>query len=438
VDHAPHSHRRITHSHLNDPPKHEHYGRTQYWVPEYVAASGRRDEGEYHFVPGEILIDDDNAKDPQVRNVLKDYSLTPYPPTGPATEGGPAVPPEETRPLPPVSKMRMLTMPADADQRIVVPEIVDRVRRLDPRARWPQVAPNHVLFGATHKMFGPTEPPKPRKPAFDRLPDVLVGEGVTVAVLDTGIVEHPVLPDFDPNEFDEPDEDDDDELDWEAGHGTFIEGVIRRYAPRVRVVQKRVLTSNGRVSDTSLAERLFECRDADIINLSLGGYTHDNRGTYALPRLFAWLRRRNPHQVIVAAAGNDHTDRPVFPAAMKGVIAVAGCDDNGDWADYSNFGWWVDARARGRHVSTFYTLPSEVAPKPLTLRFSTRTAEFSGWAQWEGTSFAAPVVAAAIAAKMTELSTGSARTAARALLDAAAGTYESGIGVLIDPVDYTT
>jgi hypothetical protein len=432
-----HEHERQAHDHLRDDPDHFHYGGPEYWVPAHVTPSGRRDEGEYHFVAGQLLIDEQIGQDQQVRRILDDNELTPHEPS----DGEPAsgvLSPEERMPLPAVGGMQMLTMPADDDRRIAIPDIVDEIRRRQPDAPWPQVAPNHILLGATHRMFGPAYPAKPHGPEFERFPDQLVANGVTIAVLDTGNLEHESLPHFDPEEYDEPDEDDNEHLDYEAGHGTFIEGIIRRYAPAATVVHKRVLTSNGRVSDTSLAARLRECRSAHIVNLSLGGYTHDNRGQYALPRLFAWLRRRNPTQVIVAAAGNDHTDRPFFPAAAKGVIAVAACDDSGDRADYSNFGWWVDARAKGEHVSTFYRRPRSASGKLLSRPFSDDDADFGGWAEWAGTSFAAPVVAAAIAAKMTELDTFNAKAAARVLLDGAEDSFEPSLGVLIEPTDYTT
>ncbi|MGH9119044.1 MAG: S8/S53 family peptidase [Acidimicrobiales bacterium] len=78
--------------------------------------------------------------------------------------------------------------------------------------------------------------------------------------------------------------------------------------------------------DASLAAALLDGGDADVINLSLGGYTYDSRGAYAFGRAVNHLRRQNPDVALVAAAGNDHTDRPFFPAATKGVIAVAAHD----------------------------------------------------------------------------------------------------------------
>ena len=296
-----------------------------------------------------------------------------------------------------------------------------------------------MFFGSFHAAWGPAHPVKLEDAPFKRFPKKGPGAGVKIAVLDTGAVKHRLLPTKpDPQTYDEPDEDADATLDYEAGHGVFIEGIIKRYAPGATVVHKRVLTSNGTVDDASLARQLDSCRDVDIVNLSLGGYTHDNRGPYALPRVLDALRAHKPEMVVVAAAGNDHTDRPFFPAAAKGVIAVAAHreDDPGGRAPYSNFGWWVDARAKGTHVSTFYDPSYGGEDGSLTTPEGRPLSDSTGWAEWSGTSFAAPVVAAAVAARMTDKGE-DARAAARAVLDNAIGTQREGIGVLVDPKDQT-
>lgn len=430
-----HRHRRIEHDHLNDYPGHRHHGGDNYWAPTGCAPSGQRDEGEYHFVPGEVLVDAKEYERSEVRDLLTRYEFL-----GP-DRGWPEPAPPKKGPDPVVPGMVTVRMdaPPGSFHRLEVPDIIDSVRRSRPDAAGAQVAPNHVLFGAFHNMWGPgTLVEKAAAAPFKRFPKKGPGAGVKIAVLDTGIVKHPLLKSFDPGAYDLPDEDMDKKLDYEAGHGVFIEGIILRYAPAAEVVHKRVLTSNGNVDDASLAARLSECADADIVNLSLGGYTHDNRGLYALPRVLDSLRAQKPDLVVVAAAGNDHTDRPFYPAASKGVIAVAAhADPDVDGrADYSNFGWWVDARAKGTHVSTFYDPAYGGDDGTLTAPFGKRLADFAGWARWAGTSFAAPVVVGAIAARMTGRPQLTAKEAARRLLDEAGPTQRQGLGVLIEPRDY--
>lgn len=87
---------------------------------------------------------------------------------------------------------------------------------------------------------------------------------------------------------------------------------------------------------------------------------------------------------------------------------------------FSSHGPWVDAAALGKDVhSTFFEgnltpAPHDGSPQPQQ--------QFSGFAKWSGTSFAAPWVAGRIAAAMTTQAPGAARTAADAVVAAAIST----------------
>ena len=59
--------------------------------------------------------------------------------------------------------------------------------------------------------------------------------------------------------------------------------------------------------------------------------------------------------LIVAAAGNNHTDAPYYPAAFESVVAVAATDARDVRADFSNFGPHVDVAAPGANILS--TLP---------------------------------------------------------------------------------
>jgi subtilisin family serine protease len=86
---------------------------------------------------------------------------------------------------------------------------------------------------------------------------------------------------------------------------------------------------------------------------------------------------------IVAAAGNGGPGAaPAFPAAYPGVVAVTAVDENGQVYRRANRGDYISFAARGVHVESEYESASSKAKTV------------------SGTSFASPVVAAAIARRL--------------------------------------
>ena len=189
--------------------------------------------------------------------------------------------------------------------------------------------------------------------------------------------------------IDDEDEFDDDEsgtLDFEAGHGTFITGIIQQICPDAEVHIAGVLSSFGD-GDVANVIAAFERgrRQAgpfDIVVMSLGGYMSDDDG-----ELFgAALRRLLGDGLGVSAAGNQSTSRPYFPAALPDDRRRRRRSAQDDKAWFTNFGGWVDACAPAIDVvSTFFRR------RPERRRSTTRRSP--GWARWSGTSFAAPKVA---------------------------------------------
>lgn len=256
----------------------------------------------------------------------------------------------------------------------------------------------------------PAAPPRYLAPRLD-LPD---RRRPNVLVLDTGLrtfdarAEHPALDNcviHDPwydldtvgrwDDEDEPDDDKYGRLDYQAGHGTFISGIIRQLCPAALVHHRGVLTSYGDGDDASVIASIERAvrqlaDDIDIAVMSFGTYGENDQP----PPMAEAIRGLLEHSVVVASAGNDATSRPYYPAALPGVIGV-GALDAGGRAKFSNFGSWVDACAPGIDVvSTFFT------------GFDDRTRDgelvnaYRGWASWSGTSFSGPKVAAVIAQEM--------------------------------------
>lgn len=279
----------------------------------------------------------------------------------------------------------------------------------DTRRRRLAVSPNHLLRGEPNYDGGPADEPQPPRtpPAPPPPPDPAPGrDPVSVAVLDTGLAPHPwfVGRDWyppDPGTAEVLDANLDYRLDAQAGHGTFIAGVLLRGAPQARLLIRRVLGSDGVCDELALLRTLaglhrHDGGSPDVVNLSLGGYTWDDRPS---PLLAAALARFGRQTVFVAAAGNNASDRPFWPAALKSVVAVAALDRDGvEAATFTNYGWWVDACAVGELVtSSFVCFDGPQAAQPPTTDVDPDL--FRGYATWSGTSFAAPVVAAAIAAR---------------------------------------
>lgn len=182
-------------------------------------------------------------------------------------------------------------------------------------------------------------------------------------------------------------------LDFEAGHGTFIAGVIEQICPDAEIHSAGVLSSFGDGDVVGVLATLGAMVDPaapfDIVVMSFGTNLEDDE-----PGVFGReLMRLLGPALGVAAAGNQATCRPYFPAALPGVIGVGALAADGK-AWFSNFGGWVDACAPGIDVvSTFFDDFDEVLHDTVTRRFRQ-------WARWSGTSFSAPKVAAAIAREM--------------------------------------
>jgi subtilisin family serine protease len=308
--------------------------------------------------------------------------------------------------------------------------------------------PNHIMTAGPNWSGGPFDDPAPASdvpaaPGTSTAPAAPV-DGVTgraehhnvvVGILDTGIAKHAWFTghawfaECGADVQDVPDANLDDELDSIAGHGTFIAGVILMQAPHAVLWPERAIAGDGVTDELRLLRGLAKLRaraatagrPIDIINLSLGCYTHDDKPS---PVLEAALRSLPRDTVVVACAGNSSSDRPYWPAALKRVIGVGSLDAAGvGRAAFSNYGWWVDACALGDRVtSSFFDFDSQDAGGDR---------DFTGYATWSGTSFAAPRVAGAIAALAAQRGY-SAAEAATELLDPAARPSVPDLGVLVD------
>ncbi|GAA2215615.1 hypothetical protein GCM10009850_110830 [Nonomuraea monospora] len=245
------------------------------------------------------------------------------------------------------------------------------------RERGLRASPNHLLRGQPLFFGGPASRPFPTPPIPHKAGRAR--SGVVVGLLDTGIAKHPWWSGSDWYASLGPDEADAAEGS-QAGHGTFIAGLLTRRAPGVRLRVQRVLDGDGIADEASVVRALHRLRDRppQVLNLSFGCHTFDDRPPPLLSDAIGTLSET----VTVACAGNTGSDRPFWPAALPGVVGVAAVDSTQQRrAPYSGYGTWVDACAKGDWLTSSYL----------------DAGEYGGYAAWSGTSFATALVAGAIA-----------------------------------------
>lgn len=206
------------------------------------------------------------------------------------------------------------------------------------------------------------------------------GQGAVVAVIDSGVDgSHPDLAAAmiqgkntrtDRGDYSSPASDDN-------GHGTHVAGIIAAranngkgiagVAPAAQIMPVKALDADGSGWMADVIEGIVWAAQngADVINMSLGGPDADfsaNAVEFAQSR----------GVVVVAAAGNEGSNTPMYPAALPGVVSVAALDDDGSVANYSNYGDTIDIAAPGTQIVS--TVPG-------------------GYSAMSGTSMAAPHVA---------------------------------------------
>jgi subtilisin family serine protease len=183
-----------------------------------------------------------------------------------------------------------------------------------------------------------------------------------------------------------------------AGHGNFVAGLIRQAAPAAHLDMRAGLAPDtGTSSAWEVAKKIasFQHSGIHILNLSLGCVTADNEPPLVLRRA---LEKLDPQVLVVAAAGNranaDFPPAQVWPAAATGVIAVGAVDQGGALAEFCLDKAWTRCFAPGVAVTSTYLTDT------VTLDDGEEI-EFTGTAEWSGTSFATAAVTGKIAARMT-------------------------------------
>jgi hypothetical protein len=299
--------------------------------------------------------------------------------------------------------------------------------QFSPEGQDALAAPVHMFRGEPNYQGGPGDTPSPVVDPPAAPGKSSSSHAVTVAILDTGLnAAHPWFPRgaweaIDPDVEDRLDTDNDYELDAQAGHGTFIAGVVRQHTPGARLSISRVLGSDGVCDEVDLLQAINALRGRGsggksrigVLNLSLGAYTWNDRPPALLSRA---IDRLGADTVVVAAAGNNASDRLFWPAAFESVVGVGALAADGRGrTSFSNHGDWVDAWAPGDRVaSSFVTFDG---PADETPNADIDSDCFTGFATWSGTSFAAPRISAELARRAQEQKTSPRRVLESVLAD---------------------
>lgn len=202
------------------------------------------------------------------------------------------------------------------------------------------------------------------------------GEGVRVAVVDTGISKHPALDDAveEYRNFTS----DSDVLD-SNGHGSHTAGTIgarrglaKGIAPATKLLSLKVLGHSGMGSNSAVAEAVRYATEAkvDIISMSLGSTRPD-------AQLHEAIRRAYDHGIIVVCAAGNDGGAVNFPAAFQETVAVGAVDKNGNLCEFSSRGKEIAVAAPGAEITSTWLA--------------------GGYATVSGTSMAAPFVTGVLA-----------------------------------------
>lgn len=159
-------------------------------------------------------------------------------------------------------------------------------------------------------------------------------------------------------------------------HGTHVSGIIAAernktgiigVAPNVKVIPINVFKNDEADLFTIIDGIEYAVSEgANIINLSLTM----NDYTSALNSTIQAAHKKGV--LIIAAAGNENTKKPQYPAALKNVIAVSATTPGDKRASFSNYGSYIDISAPGMGI--YSTIPN------------------NSYGYLDGTSMATPIV----------------------------------------------
>lgn len=175
------------------------------------------------------------------------------------------------------------------------------------------------------------------------------GEDIKVAILDTGVPEHQ---DLNNNNIKSENFTDSNTVYDKNGHQTHVAGTVAANGnimgvlPSANLFHIKVLNDKGQGQDEWTAKGIEYAIDsnADVINLSLGGYNN-------FPKTHEAIKKATDKNIIVVAAAGNHGKKGVtYPACYDEVIAVAAVNIESKRANFSAIGEELEVAAAGYEV----------------------------------------------------------------------------------------
>jgi membrane-anchored mycosin MYCP len=218
------------------------------------------------------------------------------------------------------------------------------------------------------------------------------GTGVRIGIVDTP--------------FPQPAADRIGPVSMQAGHSLLVVSLIRRQAPMATTFLNGTLDgATGRADSWDVARAMMQLtnhEEIDILHLSLGSYA-----TGGPPLVISRaIERLSPHVLVVAAAGNHgasaswrkgrNNESVIYPAGIdRDNIISVGADEGaaGSYPDFNPGLTRITCTAQGVDIVGHYV--------DADVMLSNGPVQFTGFARWDGTSFAAATVSGAVAARMT-------------------------------------
>jgi type VII secretion-associated serine protease mycosin len=193
----------------------------------------------------------------------------------------------------------------------------------------------------------------------DRVWTTTTGQGVIVAVVDSGSGPHPdLVENLLPGRSIIGTVETQDGRDIDAsGHGTHVSGIIAAVAnngiggsgvaPNAKILPIQVLDQAGQgdARDVAAGVRFAADNGARVINLSLGGATESSSLTQAI------TYANDKGVLVVAAAGNGGAaDKPKWPASLDLTLAVTAVDQANNATSFDQRGDYIDLSAPGANI----------------------------------------------------------------------------------------